>query len=184
MKKLKENFYKILINRENFYMKQYYSNFHKEEMFFAVKELIDGIYCVLISDEKNEEIDYSEAISFIKTLGKSFSLNMIILSEEEYINKDYSSKAHRLIINKKNYNVISCDKFCIPLRQIFENVVQENKIKITHTKENFLKYKIPTLTLIGMNIIIFLITAFLSGNIFNIDSGILSKFGAISNRIN
>ena len=62
MKKLKENFYKILINRENFYMKQYYSNFHKEEIFFAVKELEDGIYCVLISDEKNEEIDYSEAI--------------------------------------------------------------------------------------------------------------------------
>ena len=180
MKKLKESFYKILINREKFYMKQYYSNFHKDEMFFAVKELEDGIYCVLISDEKNEEIDYSEAISFIKTLGKSFSLNMIILSEEEYINTDYSSRAHRLIINKKNYNVISCDKFCIPLRQIFENVAQENKIKITHTKENFLKYKIPTLTLIGMNMVIYLITAFLSGNIFDIDSAVLN-FGAKSN---
>ena len=180
MKKLKESFYKILINREKFYMKQYYSNFHKDEIFFAVKEIEDGIYCVLISDEKNEEIDYLEAISFIKTLGKSFSLNMIILSEEEYINTDYSSRAHRLIINKKNYNVISCDKFCIPLRQIFENVVQENKIKITHTKENFLKYKIPTLTLIGMNMVIYLITAFLSGNIFDIDSAVLN-FGAKSN---
>ena len=84
--------------------------------------------------------------------------------------------AHKLIINKKNYNVISCDKSCIPLKQIFENVVQENKIKITHTKENFLKYKIPTLTLIGINIIIYLITAFLSGNIFDINSSMLSEF--------
>ena len=52
MKKLKESFYKILINREKFYMKQYYSNFHKDEIFFAVKEIEDGIYCVLISDKK------------------------------------------------------------------------------------------------------------------------------------
>ena len=91
MKNFKEYFYKILINKENFYMKQYYSNFHKKEMFFAVKELKDGIYCVLISNDENEDIDYSEAIEYIKTLGKSFSLNMIILSDEEYIHTDYSS---------------------------------------------------------------------------------------------
>ena len=70
MKKIKEKFYKILINRENFYMKQYYSNFYKEEMFLAVKELKDGIYCVLISDEKNEEIDYSRSYFIYKNIRK------------------------------------------------------------------------------------------------------------------
>ena len=120
MKKFKENFYKILINKENFYMKQYYSNFHKKEIFFAVKELKDGIYCVLISDDENEDIDYSEAIEYIKTLGKTFSLNMIILSNKEYIYTDNSSMANKLIINRENYKVIECDKYCIPLKQIFE----------------------------------------------------------------
>ena len=161
-------------------MKQYYSNFHRKEKFFAIKELKDGIYCALISDDKNEEIDYLEAIEYIKTLGKSFSLNMIILSDEEYINKDGSSMAHKLIINKENYEVITCDKFCIPLRQIFEYIIKDNEINLKRGKEKFLQYKIVTLTLIGMNIVIFLITAFLSGNIFDIHLDVLSDFGAMS----
>src|SRR5471030_1403174 len=85
MNNFNEKFYKILINKESFYMKQYYSNFYGKENFLAIKELKDGIYCVLISDGKNEEIDYSEAIAYIETLEKAFSLNMIILSDKEYI---------------------------------------------------------------------------------------------------
>lgn len=180
MKKFKEKFYKILINKENFYMKQYYSNFHKEEMFFAVKELKDGIYCVLISEGKNEEIDYSEAIAYIKTLEKAFSLNMIILSDKEYTYTDKLYKANKLILNKENYNVIVCDKLCIPLKQIVEHFVQTNETNVKSEKEKFLKYEIPTFTLIGINIIIYLITAFLSGNIFDINSDTLEKYGAIS----
>ena len=45
--------------------------------------------------------------------------------------------AHKLIINKENYKVISCDKSCMPLKQIFKNIVQENEMKSTHTKERF-----------------------------------------------
>ncbi|BCZ48662.1 membrane associated peptidase [Clostridium gelidum] len=180
MKKFKENFYKILINKENFYIKQYYSNFHEEDVFFAVKELKDGIYCVLISDEKNEDIDYSEAAEYIKTLEKTFSLNIIILCNKEYTYSDKSSNINKLILNKENYNVIACDKSCIPLKQIVKYFVQTDETNVEGEKGELLKYKIPTLTLIGMNIIIFLITAFLSGNIFDIDSDVLLKFGAIS----
>jgi len=181
MKNFKDYFYKVLINQQNFYMKQYYSNFHKKEMFFAVKELEDGIYCVLISDMKSQEIDYSEIIEEIKGIGKTFSLNMIILSDQEYIDANYSSMAHKLIINRDNYKVIACDKYCIPLKQILNSVVQENEIKVNKTKENILKYKSLTTILIGINIVIFLITAFLSRNIFDINSKILIYFGAKSN---
>lgn len=183
MKNFKEYFYKILINQQNFYMKQYYSEFHKREVFFAVKELEDGIYCVLISDVKTEGIDYSEIIEAIKRIGKTFSLNMIILSDQEYIDTDQPSIAHKLIINKDNYKVIVCDKYCAPLKQILNSVLQENEMKITKTKEKLLKDKSLTLILIGINIVIFLITAFLSRNIFDIDSKILSDFGAKSNML-
>jgi rhomboid protease GluP len=164
-------------------MKQYYSNFHENEMFFAVKELKDGIYCVIISDIKNEDKDYSEAIKYIKSLGKPFSLNMILLADEGYIYTDKSPMAHKLIINKYNYKVIECDKYCMPLKQILNDVIQENEAKVIQTKEKFLENKVITFILIGVNIIIFLITALLSRNIFNINQNILIGFGAKSNML-
>ena len=74
----------------------------------------------MISDAENEDVDYLEAIEYIKTLEKSFSFNMIILSDQEYININQPSIAHKLIINRDNYKVIACDEYCIPLKQIFE----------------------------------------------------------------
>lgn len=167
MNDFEESFYKILISKENFYMKQYYSNFHKRDVFLAVKELKHIMYCVLISNQEDEDIDYSEAVEYIQTLGKQFSLNMIILSNEGYIYTNYTSMANKLILNKENYNVISCDKSCIPLREILGSTIQENKIKSTYIKENFLKYKIPTLIIISINIIIFIITQVLIYSITN-----------------
>jgi len=181
MKKFREDFYKILINQQNFYMKQYYSDFHKKEMFFAVKEVNNGIYCVIISDTKNEDMDYSEVINYIKSLGKTFSLNMVLLVDQEHIYTDKSSMAHKLIIRKDNYKVIECDKYCIPLKQMLNVFTQENGTQVSNSKEKFLKYKILTLILIVINIVVFLITALLSGSIFDINSNILSDFGAKSN---
>lgn len=184
-----DEIYKILLDRENFYMKQYYSNFHKKEIFLAIKELKEGIYCVLICDEENEQIDYLEAAQYIKTLGKAFSLNMIILSDkEEYIYSDHSPMANKIVINRNRYRVIYCDNSCIPIRHIFENIVHE---KNAGGKEKFLKDKSLTLILMGINIIVFLITALLSekffhinlreplsGGFFDIDQEVLVKFGA------
>lgn len=160
MKKLKEYFYKILINKENFYMKQYYSDFHKEEVFFAVKELRDGIYCVLISRNERKDIDYSEAIRYIKTLGKAFSLNMIILSDKEYTYENESLISNKLIINEKTYEVIACDNSCRPLEQIFNNSMKSKKIDSSRKKERFFDDKVLTLFIIAINIIMFLITQF------------------------
>jgi len=160
MKNFKEDFYKILINKEKFYMKQYYSDLYKEEVFFAVKELRDGIYCVLISRDERKDTDYSEAIRYVKTLGKSFSLNMIILSDKEYKYENESLIANKLIINEKNYEVIACDNSCRPLKQIFNNSMKSHKIDNSRKKERFFDDKILTLFIIVINIIMFLITQF------------------------
>lgn len=178
MNNFKEEFYKILLNRENFYMKQYHSNFHEEEIYIAIKELSDGIYCVLISDEESEENDSLEAFEYIKSLGKSFSLNIIILSNGEYKYTSNSSIVNKIIINKENYEIIKCDNSCMPLRQIFENIIQKNARKSDNGKLDYFKYKIVTLVLMGINIGVFLLTAFISGDIFDIDSKVLLVFGA------
>ncbi|RII36234.1 rhomboid family intramembrane serine protease [Clostridium chromiireducens] len=172
----RDEIYKILLDRENFYMKQYYSNFHKKEIFLAIKELKDGIYCILICDEENEQIDCLEAVQYIKTLGKAFSLNMIILSDkEEYTHADNSPMANKLVINRNRSSVIYCDNSCIPIRHIFENANHEKNVR---GEEKFFKDKSLTLILMGINIIVFLLTAFLSGNFIDIDSKVLLYFGA------
>ncbi|OOM79356.1 rhomboid family intramembrane serine protease [Clostridium sp. BL-8] len=178
MNGFKEEFYRILINRENFYMKQYYSGYHKEERYIAIKELRDGIYCVLISETEDSDIDSSEAFEYIRSLGKSFSLNVIILSKGEYTYTNNSSLGNKLIINTENNSVIQCDNSCIPLRQIFEGNLQINERKNGQSKKEHKNYNILTFILIGINIVVFLLTAFISGNIFDIDTRVLIYFGA------
>ncbi|OOP75125.1 rhomboid family intramembrane serine protease [Clostridium beijerinckii] len=157
MNNFKEEFYKILVNAENFYMKQYYSDFHKREIFLAIKELSNGIYCVLISEDENENIDFLEAFEYIKTLGKDFSLNMIVLSKGEYTNINKTVMVNKLIVDKENYTVIKCDESCLPLKEILELYINKSKVKNIDNKREFFRYKIPTMILILINVIIFII---------------------------
>lgn len=176
MKDFKGNFYKVLINRENFYMKQYHSNFYNEEVFFAIKELREGIYCVLVTNEERKDSDYVEAFSYIKTLGKPFSLNMIILTNREYNQEEESSISNKLIINEENCEIIQCDNRCIPLKQLIEHNMKN--YKTSNIKDGFFKDKALTLGIIGINIIIFIVMQFeiyTSGNTVNT---ILVNFGA------
>lgn len=183
MKNIKDTFYAVLLNNENFYMRQYYSNFHKKEIFLAIKELHDGIYCVLVTNMESEEIDSLEVIEYIKTLNKPFSLNMIILSDKDYACINESISINKLVINNVNYNIILCDKSCLPLKQIFENIIIAKLRDNNDSKRNFLKDNLITCVLIGANTIIFLITALLSRDIFDINTSILVEYGAKTSQI-
>ncbi|SFD33341.1 rhomboid family intramembrane serine protease [Clostridium uliginosum] len=173
MKDLEKNLYKYLIDKENFYMKQYFSNFHKEEYFIGIKELKDGIYCVLVTREEDEEINLQEALEYVKTLKKPFLFNLVVLSNGEYIGNNYSY-VNKIVINEKDYSEILCDDLCTPLKNIINKVNNKKQFKADKFKKN----KLSTLILIVINIIIFIITAILSKNIFSIDINVLIKFGA------
>lgn len=188
MKKIIENIYNALIKYENFYIVQYYSEFHKEDRFIAIKELIDGLYCVLISDEKNIEIDYAEAVNYAKSLGKNFSINMMIFTKEDYTHVNYEDSAFKLIINEKNNNVVYCDEACKPLFNIFQNLVKEEVAKGNFKIEKLTKNKMTTYILIAINIIMFIITQIAIMNLtnsLNSDSGQLSTqvINAIQNSV-
>lgn len=173
MDDFKNKFYELLINREKFYIKQYYSEFQKENNFVAIKELQEGIYCVLITDEKKEDADTLECIEYLKTLGKPFSINIVVLSDGDYISLGLQG-VNRIVINKNDYSVIACDELCEPLRHILQQIQVKKEVQVN----NILKENFSTMILIGINIIVFLITAFLSNNIFDIDARILLIFGA------
>ena len=56
MENFKKNFCKYLIEKEKFYMIQYYSSFEKKENYIAVKDVDGKMYCVILVDEKEEDI--------------------------------------------------------------------------------------------------------------------------------
>lgn len=173
MKYLEETVFKFLINKENFYIKKYHNNFYNSSRYIAIHDLGEINYCVVFTNEEHEDINIVEAMEYLKTLDKKFTLNVIILSDGEYLSgtKKYINK---LIINTKNNNIIFCDKSCEPLKNIILNVSKNYNTKIKVS----LKNKKTTLGLILINVVMFLITAYMSKNAFDINGIVLVEFGA------
>lgn len=173
-----EMFFRALIDKSGFYMKQYKSSLYNEEKFIAMKELEGGTYCVLITDDINEDIDVSEAINYLNDTGKNFSLNVLILTKENYISNN-TYNFNKMVIDTYNNEIISCDESCLPLQQIFLDITKNIEITNNTTKNRILiNEKTATLILISINIIIFLFTAFLSRDIFSINTNVLVIYGA------
>ena len=50
----------------------------------GLKKLNEGLYAVVITDDKHEDIDQEEANEYLKTLGENYKLHIIVLSNGEY----------------------------------------------------------------------------------------------------
>lgn len=175
MEKFKETFYKALINNYGFYMSEYTSIYrNNKKMYIAIKEVEGGSYAVVITKDSEENIDYYEAYKYLKERGKSFSLNTIILGSDNYINSNDENK-NKLIVDR-NYKIVYCSESCRPLMNIYLNLVNNN-MESKETVLQELKKNIPTATIIGINIVVFLLTAFISKDIFDINYMVLVLFG-------
>ena len=106
MENFKNSLYKILIDKENFYMKQYYSQYHNKECFVAIREVSGGLYCLLITNEKEEEVDSLECAEFIDGLGKTFNINLVVLSDGNYINTYSRQGLNKIVVNKYDGSII------------------------------------------------------------------------------
>lgn len=176
MENYKQIFYKALINNYGFYMKEYKSQHKKKSMYIAIKEVEGGSYAVIITTDSDENVDYYEAYEYLKQRGKVFSLNTVIFASENYINTN-NENVNKLVIGK-NKSIISCSERCKPLMNIYLNLVNNN-IENKDNKNFLLQLKkdVPTVVLVGINIIIFLLTAFISKSIFDINYMVLLVFG-------
>lgn len=141
-------------------MIQYYSNFEKKDNYIAVKDIDGKMYCVIMVDEKEEDIIEMEALEFLKSYNKIFALNVMIFTDREYIRSSMHS-VNRIIINKYNYKIEYYDGACSPLAQITQHIVDKARMSPKQAKKKFLEYKIPTLIIIGMNVLVFLISSYL-----------------------
>ncbi|MDR5586573.1 MULTISPECIES: rhomboid family intramembrane serine protease [Clostridium] len=173
MKYLEQKLFNFLIKNDNFYIKEYYSKFYDKLNYIAIKELPYGSYCVLVTSEEHEDINVDEAVTYLKTLGKNFALNIVVFSNGEYLGSKQEN-INKLVINKKNNNIVLCDKSCEPLKNIIININKSSEFKLNKFSRN----KKSTLILIAINVIIFLLTVFESKSILYIDINVLIDFGA------
>lgn len=174
MKNLKNKIYSFLANTQGFYMNQYYSNFHNDNLWIALKDVEGGIYAVIISKDSEEDIDYDEAYNYLKTLGKNFLLNILVLVNDNYINS-YKNKYSKIVYNTITKEVLFCSESAIPLKECINIIDKENDIN--ERVKIFKEYPV-TMILISINVIIFIITAILSKSIIDINTIVLIECGA------
>ena len=173
MNKLENVLFGELTKQGGFYIKDYYSDSLKEKKWIAIMENKDFIYAVVVSNSYKSDFIYYEAMRFLeKMYSKRIALNIVIYATDKYeslINQNYN----KVIYSEKEKQVVYSDSSCKPLVSIL-NYSMEKK-----SKEK-LKYKesIITYILICINILIFIVTAFISKNIQNIDSYTLVQLGA------
>ena len=173
MNKLENILFGDLTKQGGFYIKDYYSESLKEKKWIAIMENKDFIYAVVVSNSYKSDFIYYEAISFLeKMYSKRISLNMVIYATDNYeslIQQNYN----KVIYSEKEKQVVYSDSSCKPLVSILNySIEKKNKEKLKY-KESLVTY-----ILICINILIFIVTAFISKNIQDIDSYTLVKLGA------
>ena len=173
MNNLENVLFSELTKQAGFYIKDYYSDALKENKWIAIMENEDFIYAAVVCKNNESDFVYYEAMSFLgKLYSKKIALNIVICTTENYeslIHQPYN----KLIYSEGEKQVVYSDNSCKPLVSILNySIEKENNSKVKY-KESLVTY-----ILICINILIFIITVFLSKNIYDIDSYTLIELGA------
>lgn len=179
MNEIERQFFNKLIKDQSFYMKNYYSKARDEEKWIGIHDLNEVKVVVILTDEKYEEIDYSELEQFI-TLDnkKAVVINTIVLTKEnDYIN--LNNIPNKIVYNINDRRVIYSYNQNEKIFTQYLDIINLNKLSF---KTSITKYPL-TYALIAINIIIFFITAIVSNNVYNIDTMTLIKFGGRFNTL-
>ena len=177
MNKFEKTFFEILINKHKFYIKSFTSSSYNKEIWVAISEGKNSIYAVIAADEKTGSTLYYEAEEYLRSVyDKPILLNALILTENyEGISYDDFNK---LVFSIKERKVVYSSEGCKLLIPILEEIYHQEYVK-KQTKKN------STLTniIIAINIAAFLLSAYLSGNIVDIDTYTLVILGAKVNEL-
>ena len=90
MNRLKDKFFSYITAKEGFYVEFYISQYRNNQMTIALKRVPQGIYAIILTDDKYENIDYNEALYYLKQKGEGFSLHTIVFTSESIYNPSYS----------------------------------------------------------------------------------------------
>lgn len=179
MRNLKNKIINYLTNGQGFVIESF-QNSEGNIDYIAIKEVQNGEYAVIINDDYNDMINTQAAINFLDSRGRHYNLNRIVLSNRGYAEEIYNTK--RCVVNENNGNVMYCDERCEVLARIV-SIVSYNTRGNSNYKSvissDILQDKtiITTLVIIGLNVLMYIISAIKSGSLFNIDAQTLVNMG-------
>ena len=180
MEQFEQRLFRLLSSKSGFYIKEYYSNSNQMNKWIAILEKEDFIYAVVIAYENNADDIYVEVREyFAKNYIKRVGINVVITTENSSCDINKFSEYSKLVYSLRDKVIVYSHEGCKPLVSFIGYM---NKEKIS--KKELLKKNSVTYTLMAINIIIFLISAWITvmvtgyGDLYNIDSGTLAYLGA------
>ena len=172
MNRLKDKFFSYITAKEGFYVEFYISQYRNTQMTIALKRFPQGIYAIILTDDKYENIDYNEALYYLKQKGEGFSLHTIVFTSESIYNPSYSID-NKVVVDYSSGKILYCDQGCEPIVGIIRNVTGNDEKIVSEFKRYYITY-----TLIIVNVALFIICALKSRNIFDINPYVLLEMGA------
>ena len=176
MDKFEKKLFNTLVSKAGFYIRSFYSESLKKEQWIAILENESMLYSIIIAENSYNVSLYDETYKYLKSLyNKNIVINEIVTIEGSYDYYEHDNMLIYSLIDKKVvYSSNSC-KLLIP-------IINEMDItKKTNNKRD--KYMMLTNILIAVNLLVFLISAWISKNIFDIDIYTLIIMGAKVNSL-
>ena len=176
MDKFEKKFFNTLVSKSGFYIRSFYSESLKKEQWIAILENESMLYSIIIAENSYNVSLYDETYKYLKSLcNKNIVINEIVTIEGSY---DYYEHDNMLIYSLRDKKVVYSSNSC----KLLIPIINEMDItKKTNNKRD--KYMMLTNILIVINLLVFLISAWISKNIFNIDIYTLIIMGAKVNSL-
>ena len=176
MDKFEKKLFNTLVSKAGFYIRSFYSESLKKEQWIAILENESMLYSIIIAENSYNVSLYDETYKYLKSLyNKNIVINEIVTIEGSY---DYYEHDNMLIYSLRDKKVVYSSSSCKLLIPII------NEIDTTKKRNNKRdKYMMLTNILIAVNLLVFLISAWISKNIFNIDIYTLIIMGAKVNSL-
>ena len=176
MDKFEKKLFNTLVSKAGFYIRSFYSESLKKEQWIAILENESMLYSIVISENSYNVSLYDETYKYLKSLcNKNIVINEIVTIEGSY---DYYEHDNMLIYSLRDKKVVYSSNSC----KLLIPIINEMDItKKTNNKRD--KYMMLTNILIAINLLVFLISAWISKNIFDIDIYTLIIMGAKVNSL-
>ena len=169
-KKLKLIF-NFLINNEGFHMDQY-ETYDGRLKWIGLRNVQNGVFAMVVTDDINAYDDEQSARAYLNGKKINYKLDIIILSQSGNTNIENISSS-KIIIDSKSDSILYSSSDMIPLANILIEIINPRK----KTREIH-KGSTVTISLIVINVMVYLISAMISRNIVDIDSRTLLEMGA------
>ncbi|GKX66961.1 rhomboid family intramembrane serine protease [Inconstantimicrobium mannanitabidum] len=172
MEAIEERLFKTLINNYGFFVEQYECNGKLNWM--ALGNTNTGICAVIVSSASMEETNAYYANVYLKAKNISYTVHNIIITEGSYEKSREGNNYEKLVYSKSEDTILFYSSSTEPIAKIFQSV-RNNKVSMRNTDKSYFSI---TNILIGLNVIMFIVSVLISGQIFDIDTDVLIILGA------